>query len=299
MSNGVTEEPYEIRQTFYLKQKRNRTNERIEFLQRCKEEQVLPASAPAQLRSKEHPFTRAARVYLEDAIASLQDNDTVLKNRTPNTELPAHLKNRLKAESFEHRANLQKKLDKLCQSSDWNKAGNSSLITNLSDRDLTPTETAALSLGLKFDIGKPAARMQEFIIKNHRYGDSDLEKGFKQGVTACMTALASDRAPAIPKRFIKALEDLRNDPSIMITTADKGGGVVVMKKEDYGEKMKSLLQDSSTYESAKRGTCKKKSEVFTKEARRVLRRSTSGKKTATPFRGESCTPIDERTAEDA
>ena len=131
MSNGVTEEPYEIRQTFYLKQKRNRTNERIEFLQRCKEEQVLPASAPAQLRSKEHPFTRAARVYLEDAIASLQDNDTVLKNRTPNTELPAHLKNRLKTESFEHRANLQKKLDKLCQSSDWNKAGNSSLITRV------------------------------------------------------------------------------------------------------------------------------------------------------------------------
>lgn len=272
------EEPFEIRHLFYTQQKRNRTNERLAFLQRCKEEQVLPKSAPNQLRSKKHPFTPAARAFLEDGIKDLKDESVILMNRSTNGVLPDYLKNRLKIESAEHRASLHRKLDRLCESSDWNRAGNNSLITNLSHRVLTETERAALSLGLKFDIGEPNKHLKDFIIKNHRYDDSDLEKGFKQGVTACMTAAAKDQDPTIPKRFVKALEGLREDPSIIITTADKGGGVVVMRTEEYQQKMESLLQDRNTYKSVRQGTCNDSSGTFTKQARKLLRHSESGKK---------------------
>ena len=69
-------------------------------------------------------------------------------------------------------------------------------------------------------------------MKNNRYTDSDIEKGFKQGVSACITVLAGEEKYSIPKRFAKAIDELRNDSSIIITTVDKGGGVVVMNYED-------------------------------------------------------------------
>ena len=278
MSRSVREEPYEIRQNFYLHQKRNRTIERTVFLRRCKEEQVLPASAPQQLRSKNHPFTPAANAYLEDAIKSLNDKSILLKNRFTNVQLPDHLKYRLKTESARHREALQRKLDRLCHSSEWNEAGNSALINNLSDRVLTKTETAVLSLGLKFDIGGPNRNMTDYVIRNHRYGDSDIDKGFKQGITACMTALAGGTNTTIPKRFRKAFQDLQKDPDIFITTADKGGGVVVMNADDYEAKMRTLLQDRATYENVKQGTCDMKSSTFTRQARKILRQTDSGKK---------------------
>ena len=135
-----------------------------------------------------------------------------------------------------------------------------------------------LSLGLKFDIGGPNKNIQEFVMKNNRYTDSDIEKGFKQGVSACITALAGEENYSIPERFAKAIDELRNDSSIIITTADKGGGVVIMNYEDYVEKMKTLLLDPNTYRSEKTGTCKIRSDKFNKQARKLLRQSEQGKK---------------------
>ena len=88
MSRSITEEPYEIRQSFYIRQKRYRTIERTEFLQKSIE-QVLLSSAPEQLKSKGHPFTPAAKAYLEEAIKNLQDKKILLSNRIDNeVELP-------------------------------------------------------------------------------------------------------------------------------------------------------------------------------------------------------------------
>ena len=279
MSRSVTEEPYEIRQTYYLRQKTSRTIERLAFLQRCKAEQVLPPSAPVQLKSTEHPFSPAARAYLDESIRNLQDRAAVLSNRCKHAaQIPSYLESRLKAESNRHEETLNKKLKTLCERSDWNSVGNSELITNLSTRVLTKSETAVLSLGLKFDIGGPNKNIQEFVMKNNRYTDSDIEKGFKQGVSACITALAGEENYSIPERFAKAIDELRNDSSTIITTADKGGGVVIMNYEDYVEKMKTLLLDPNTYRSEKTGTCKIRSDKFNKQARKLLRQSEQGKK---------------------
>ena len=45
----------------------------------------------------------------------------------------------------------------------------------------------------------------------------------------------------------QALKDLREDPTIIIKEADKGGGVVIMNKEYYKDKITHMLQDNNFY----------------------------------------------------
>lgn len=65
-----------------------------------------------------------------------------------------------------------------------------------------------ISLGLIFDIGEN---------KRYRWSDTDAGKGYTQGITV----------------HYKTLDCLRNTVDIIITQADKGGEVVVMKTRDY------------------------------------------------------------------
>jgi hypothetical protein len=46
---------------------------------------------------------------------------------------------------------------------------------------------------------------------------------------------------------IKILSNLRKNPSIIITKADKSNSLVVMDTTDYENKIFSLLKDTSTY----------------------------------------------------
>ena len=58
---------------------------------------------------------------------------------------------------------------------------------------------------------------------------------------------SSSRPPVIPRRYVTALKGLRDDETIVITQADKGGGIVGMDKTDYIHKMNNLLSDASVY----------------------------------------------------
>ena len=105
-----------------------------------------------------------------------------------------------------------------------------------------------------------------------------MEKGFKQGVLACCKALSDHKPRNIPKRFEKALSDLRKDVNIIITSADKGGGVIIMDKDQYDRKMMELLSDESTYTKKQDGYAKAEADRFNKEVRKILRKSEKGKK---------------------
>ena len=63
-----------------------------------------------------------------------------------------------------------------------------------------------------------------------------------------------------------------------MTTADKGGGVVLMGYADYRAKMLDLLNDASTYRRAGRGNAEKESKTFNQKARKILNSSPNGKK---------------------
>ena len=86
-------------------------------------------------------------------------------------------------------------------------------------------------------------------------------------------ALAAREPDAMPRRFKKALDNLAKDESIIVTSADKGGGVIVMDLKDYDQKMRNLLSDTETYRKEKPGFVKQRSEEFNKKARKILRKS--------------------------
>ncbi len=192
--------------------------------------------------------------------------------------LPPNLSEKLREEEQQQQERLSRKLIKLCSSSEWNRAGRMDLVHNLSDAQLEETEMQALSLGLKFDTGQSRFKYSELLNKNYKWMEKDVDKGFKQGVIACYQALAEDEEPALPRRFQKALEALGKRTDIVVTQADKGGGVVVLKKTEYEEKMQLLLNDTDTYRETCTGFTDKEAARFNKEVRKILSRSNRVKK---------------------
>ena len=76
------------------------------------------------------------------------------------------------------------------------------------------------------------------------FGDeSDVEKGFIQGVLTCCKALADKEGNSMPRRYYQALLTLAKDKNIVITQADKGGGIVILDKSEYDRKMHDLLKN--------------------------------------------------------
>lgn len=71
-------------------------------------------------------------------------------------------------------------------------------------------------------------------------------KGFIQGIISTTTAQTRDIT--LPKRYINALSHMANDHNIIISPADKGGGIVIMETTEYKNKILQLLQDKHTYE---------------------------------------------------
>ncbi|XP_076028554.1 uncharacterized protein LOC143017676 [Oratosquilla oratoria] len=74
-----------------------------------------------------------------------------------------------------------------------------------------------------------------------------------------------------------ALENLRQRANLLITQADKGGGIVVMNKVDYDNKMLELLNDKETYKKMDTGFAQREADKFKKNARKILSRSKKGK----------------------
>ena len=118
----------------------------------------------------------------------------------------------------------------------------------------------------------------EHMNKNYRWEDPDIDKGFAQGVLACCKALADDEGQSMPRRYAKALRSLATDKTIVITQADKGGGLVILDKSEYRQKMHEMLNDKETYQKSSNKSIQKASQTFNRNTRRVLRRSERGRK---------------------
>ncbi|KAK4326743.1 hypothetical protein Pmani_002761 [Petrolisthes manimaculis] len=91
----------------------------------------------------------------------------------------------------------------------------------------------------------------------------------------CVTTESLDRPL---RRFRTTLEGLGKCGEILITQEDKGGGVVVMDKTDYADKMNDLLNDSNTFEQRSPGSAENEAKAFEKEVRKLLRRTERGKR---------------------
>ena len=263
---------------YRLRAKLNSIINRKKFLTRCIEEKVLPRTSPPHLQSSDPPFTETARTYLEEACERLQYEATEIKSTLPSSHLPHALVIKLKEEDEKQRKKLDNKIQELCNRSNWKNAGRRDLISNFSSHTLTPTQEEALSLGLKFSTGLERRNFLDYALKNTRWNDQSIEKGIKQGIILCCAAAAAAQKPSIPKRYNVALEELRRNKNIIITSSDKGGGVVVMDKTEYEQKMNDLLNDSNTYVKQQTGQGLREAEAFNKKARKILSATTRGKK---------------------
>ena len=146
----------------------------------------------------------------------------------------------------------------------------------MSSRELSQYEEEALSLGLKFSSGKDKMDLTEHVIKNYSYSDQEADKGFIQGVITCCKAIADSEQSALPKRYMVALAGLAKDNTIVISSADKGGGIIILNKSDYDLKMRDLLRDEHTYSKKKTGFIKRHSVDFNRKARSILKKSERG-----------------------
>ena len=262
---------------YHTKKKLASSFNRFKFLTECIFEQVLPKSAPQYLKSKSHPFGTSARCYLEEACNDLKDNIYVLRDELNGVPLPSTLRTKLNELNDRQQARLKDKLKTLCDNSPWREAGSVSIITNLSSRELNRNEKEALALGLKFDSGRDKSTYVDHVQRNYKWTEDDIEKGFIQGILLCCKAMADQEADKLPRRYMKALKSLADDQSIVITQADKGGGVVIIDRTEYVDKMNELLNDQEVYSKKSSGFIEKTSKKFNQDARKVMKKTERGK----------------------
>ena len=132
-------------------------------------------------------------------------------------------------------------------------------VVNISSKPLTSAERQILEKGPKFATTPNSIPYKnndaeiEFAIKNLPEESQDSIR------TSTASILEKSRLPAhnttLEER--KALKELKNDKTQVITKADKGNRFVVMDRKEYDEKMNALLSDEKTYKKEKKQPFKK------------------------------------------
>ena len=138
------------------------------------------------------------------------------------------------------------------------------VIINLSKRKLTSDETTILSHGLSF-----ALPNHKINFVDHFFSFEKLIQGLdsktinqecgmnKTELSKIISSIAhtsfsefnelKHTIPRLPECQLKALDNLRKDPSITITRPDKGRGAVILDKEDYVNEMEKILDDETKF----------------------------------------------------
>lgn len=153
----------------------------------CLAKQVLPPLALSQFKFGKQPLTNSVRILIVKA------------TRTPHHRL-YKLRNQLQQDDQSRRFKHNTKLYSISSKSSGSKAGRS-VLRNMSSKRLPHTKKEALSFGLHLGTGQHSKDWIDNVISNHRWTDSDVDKG----ITAYCMADASSRSPAIQRRYIQGI----------------------------------------------------------------------------------------------
>ena len=143
--------------------------------------------------------------------------------------------------------------------------GSERKIVNLSSRQLMQDEITVLRLGLKFiqnpihqhTILAPTQLLADIEATFEKYiwpktmsaAQNNIMKGVFKHIRNKILAIETvPPRPNFSQRLKIALKSLREDPTIIISKADKGDAVVVMDADHYYGLAMKHLADSSTYE---------------------------------------------------
>ncbi|XP_076030074.1 uncharacterized protein LOC143018524 [Oratosquilla oratoria] len=211
---------------------------------------------------------------------SLQNRITFLQKCIAQQVLPRsapqHLRNGIKSFTKAAHQYLLDSIETLNKNT-WKDVGRPDLIHNISSYILTQPQQQALSLSPKFETGTNTKQLSQYPEKNYKWRTNNIDIDFIQGILLCCTFAAKDRHPPIPRRFIMALNELRRNENNIITTADKGGVIVIMDKADYIYKMEHLLTDTSTYTPQSQQQAIEEFRRFSTDVRKILKRTSKGK----------------------
>ena len=172
-----------------------------------------------------------------------------------------------KALKIKHRnsCKLEKKFNNLKRKFGIPKVSNLSnddVIFNYSHRALTETEKSVLARGLRFclppkDVDKYDVKCSfELLYRDLIKLDLPLTDENHDQLKSKLKNISysyiysydfSKQKNILSKDEWKALTDLRNDDSIIITKPDKGNGVVIISRLDYLNKMKHLISDTTKF----------------------------------------------------
>ena len=135
-----------------------------------------------------------------------------------------------------------------------------STIVNLADIELSEAEKNVLCRGL--DFGIPPHLSPEMIAAEFELCWQQLERAVpasKQREEECRAGMAHlaqryanaeiDRTGfSLGKEHLHAIRELKRRKDVVITRPDKGNGVVILKREDYVEKMNAILSQADKFE---------------------------------------------------
>eukprot|EP00061_Rhincodon_typus_P004661 g23117.t1 len=146
------------------------------------------------------------------------------------------------------RHELQEKLTKLIHHKDKDNNKPDTLITNLSNRQLTETEKAVLLCRLNYN-HKDVSRTDFMAALETTLKDNRLTDETQQAIrpTIIPTLHRRNKGDSLNTAERKALGKLKKDKNIIILPADKGHMTVVMNKPDYIKKAQALLAETTTY----------------------------------------------------
>ena len=130
----------------------------------------------------------------------------------------------------------------------------------MSDYKLSDTERFVLSHGLSFCLLPTSVKREEILADIEvLYARLVPHKPRSEEQLAVLKARLSDLAHAycgspidlgdflMTKECFQAIKSLRTNEEILITKPDKGAGVVILNKNDYSNKMKTILNDTTKF----------------------------------------------------
>ena len=133
-------------------------------------------------------------------------------------------------------------------------------IVNLSDYKLSDTEQFVLSHGLSFCLPPTSVKREEVLADFEvLYAQLVHRKRRFEEQLAALKARLSDLTHAccgspidlsdilMTKECFQAIKSLRTNERILITKPDKGAGVVIFNKNEFNDKMKTIVNDTTKF----------------------------------------------------
>ena len=125
-------------------------------------------------------------------------------------------------------------------------------VVNVSSWTLTPAEQAVLVRGLGYAPTPTSPPSEDFIVASesaaHMVGPETEDAAvIRSTVTSLLSKPKSHQTNNFTLEERQALNDLKQDKTIMVLPPDKGRATCIMDRTEYGAKMRQLLSDEFIY----------------------------------------------------